>query len=142
MARRTTVIAGAALVAAGAAAALSTADASAAPRIHTQHFHARATAQLATGKTSFVLAEQDVIGARVIGHDVLFCSATRTHSTCHIAFAQGGGLIYARFLLRDSDHTARGRVTGGTGQYSHAHGTITARLLSPTDVVVDLRYRD
>jgi hypothetical protein len=108
---------------------------------HTQHFHAKATAQLPTGKTSFVLAEQDVQGSTMIGHDVLFCRATRTHSTCEIAFAENGGLIYARFVLRDSDHTFHGPVTGGSGKYRGAHGTIAGRALSQSEVRVHLRYQ-
>ena len=142
MSHTITAVASAAIMVASATLALTTTGASAAPRVHTQHFHAEATSQLATGKTTFVLAEQDVVGSTVIGHDVLYCRATRTHSTCQIAFAQSGGLIYARFLLRDSDHTARGRVTGGTGRYARINGTITAKLLSPSDVLVDLRYQD
>lgn len=87
-----------------------------------------------------MLAEQDVDGPAVIGHDVLFCQATPDHSTCQIAFAQSGGLLYAHFLIRDADHGVRGTVTGGTGRYRGAHGTITGQVLSQSDVRVTLRY--
>ncbi len=146
MSRITLALAGAALAATTATAAIlaTTADAGAHPapaRVQTQHFHAKATAQLPTGKASFVLAEQDVVGSTIIGHDVLYCQATRTHSNCQIAFAQNGGLIYAQFLMRDSDHTLHGAITGGSGRYRHAHGTIAGQVLSQTNVRVTLRYQ-
>lgn len=142
MPHTTTAVAVTALAAAGVATLLATSGADAKARTHTQHFDAMATAQLSTSATSFVLAEQDVANSTVIGHDVLYCQATRTHSTCQLALAQKGGLLYARFVLRDSDHSARGTVIGGTGPFAHAHGTITAQTLSATDVRVTLRYQD
>lgn len=144
MSRMTVALAGAVLATTTAAVLATGAGAGATPapaRVHTQHFHAKATAQLPTGKTDFVLAEQDIVGSTVIGHDVLYCQATATHSNCQIAFAQRGGLIYARFLLRDSDHSLRGAITGGSGRYRHAHGTIAGQVLSQTDVRVTLRYQ-
>ena len=115
-----------------------TAGASAAGR--TPSFQAEATSQLTTGSHSFVLAEQDVVGSTVVGHDVLSCVATRIHSTCDVAFAQSGGLLYAHFVLRDSDRSIVGTISGGTARYAHARGTINGKALSPTAVRVTLHY--
>jgi hypothetical protein len=145
MSRISIAVAAAVLTAAGlTTAALATNSDAGTPaaRSHVQRFHAHATAQLATTKTTFVLAERDVTGHKVIGHDVLYCRSTRTHSNCQIALAQQGGLIYAHFLLRDSDHSIRGTITGGTGHYRGARGTITGQVQSQSDVRVVLRYQN
>lgn len=107
---------------------------------HTQNFQARATSQLSTGAHSFVVADQDVAGSTVVGHDVLTCVATRTHSTCDVVFAQIGGLLYAHFVLLDSDRSILGAVSGGTGRYVHARGTIKGGAVSRSVVRVTLHY--
>ena len=141
---KTVVAAGASVVALASIGVLVSgvglADASG--RVHTQTFEARATAHLQTGAQSFVQAEDDVAGSTVIGHDVIACTSTRTQSTCDLSLAQSGGLLYAHFVLQDATHTAQGRVTGGTGRYRAASGTITARALSQSVVRVTLRYTD
>lgn len=128
---------------AGAAAALlllGPSSVAAAPAHH-RTFTAVATGQLTTGPHSFVLAEQDLVGTRVVGNDVLTCRSTPTHSTCEVAIARAHGLLYGRFVLRDADHSLHGEITGGAGRYRRAHGHISGTALSPTAVRVTLSWR-
>ncbi len=114
--------------------------AQAAPVQVSQSFDAVATAPSITVGDRFVVADQDVAGGGVIGHDVLSCTVVAGGSACDVAFAQPGGLLYARFALRDADGTLSGSVTGGTGRFCHAHGRLTGTALSPTDVHITLHY--
>ena len=139
MPRTTMLIAGVGLVTA-VAFAVGTAPVGAAPRVHTESFQARATDQVSTGPNTYLVADQDVVDTTTIGHDVLVCTATQTHSSCRVAVAQAGGLLYAQFILRDADGRLRGVVTGGTGRYRDAHGTLTGAALSKTAVQITLRY--
>jgi hypothetical protein len=136
--RKTLVSVGA--VAAVAALVTSTSTAQAAPALITQSFNAQASAPPTTAGDAFVLADQDVAGTTVIGHDVLACTVHAGGSTCEVAFAQPGGLLYAHFSIDDADGTVAGTVTGGTGHYCHAHGRLTGATLSPTDVQITLHY--
>ena len=131
----TTVAAGAAVAAPALAASSSTTV--------TQRFDAKSSAApLLLSKTSYVLTDSDVQKHKTIGHDVLYCTDTGNGAShCHVAFAQKGGLLYARFALSDKSGTLTGAVTGGTGSFAHAKGTIAGRSVSRTDVKVKLHYK-
>jgi hypothetical protein len=140
MPRRKALIAAGALGAAAIVFATGTGDASATPRFQTQTFQAQATAQPVTAGTGFVIADQDVAGSTVIGHDVVSCTVESAGASCDVAFAQTGGLLYAHLTIRDADGSLAGIVTGGTDRFRHAHGTLTGTTLSPTDVQITLHY--
>ena len=73
---------------------------------------------------------------------MLYCTETGTGtSNCHVAFAQKGGLLYAKFALADKTGVLKGAVTGGTGSFTHANGTLSGQAASQTDVKITLHYK-
>jgi hypothetical protein len=109
----------------------------------TQHFDAKSSSSvLMLSKTSYVLTDKDVESGKKIGRDVLYCTDTGTGTShCHVAFAQKGGLLYAKFALPDTTGVLTGKVTGGTGRFAHAKGTLAGQAVSQTDVKITLHYK-
>jgi hypothetical protein len=109
----------------------------------TEHFDAKASSSpLFFGKTTFVSTDTDVDSGKTIGHDVLYCTdagASTTH--CHLAFAQKGGILYAQFALSDTTGGLKGTISGGTGTFEKAKGTVTGQAASHTDVKITLHYK-
>ncbi len=98
---------------------------------HTLRFTAVQQATANFSKTIGGAADKDVNKAgKVIGYDVLrfsFNPKTNT-TTIGVALDTKGGFLYG--VLRESNGpVSRGRVTGGTGIFHRAAGTITARAL-------------
>jgi hypothetical protein len=109
----------------------------------TQHFDAKSSSSpLAFSKTSYVLTDNDVKGDKKIGRDVLDCTDTGTGTShCHLAFAQHGALLYAKFALDDTTGALKGAVTGGTGTFAHASGTLAGQAVAQNDVKITLHYK-
>jgi hypothetical protein len=103
----------------------------------------RATTQFSP--TAGAAEDKDVSKAgKVIGYDVLRFSHNRKTNTTSIGVAVDlkGGFLYG--VLRESDGpVTHGTVTGGTGTYRGATGTITARTLGQdgTRTAVTITYR-
>ena len=138
-----------ALVGVGAAATIAAVTAAAVPDVAaagpqhvTQHFTAKSSSSpLNFSKTAFALTDNDVRNGKTIGRDVLICTHTGTGAShCHVAFAQNGGLLYARFSLADKTGALKGVVTGGTGSFANANGTLTGQAVSRKAVKITLRY--
>jgi hypothetical protein len=142
MKRRSFVATVGAVATAAACSVIAGAHASGAAttKTHIHSFDAKRTSSFVTGPKSFVLSDEDEKGSKQIGSDVLSCTTTAARDTCHVAFGQHGGLLYARFVLSHSTGTLKGVVTGGTGSYKHATGTLKGNAKSQTDVHVTLHY--
>lgn len=107
----------------------------------TQHFTAKSSSSpLKLSKTAYALTDNDVRNGKTIGRDVLYCTNAPGASNCHVAFAQNGGLLYARFTLTDKTGALKGVVTGGTGSFAKAKGTLTGQAVSRTAVKITLHY--
>ena len=87
------------------------------------------------GGDRFTFTNDDLAGGKKIGHDQISCIAVSPHS------AQ----CSATFLLRDGEIAAAGAlplnptpkvvilaITGGTGDFAGAHGSLTSTSLSQT----------
>ena len=144
MNRTTALVTGglAATVVAATAAAMPALAASDAKTV-TQHFDAKSSASpLFFSKTSFASTDKDVRGGKTIGRDVLSCTdAGQGSSHCYVAFAQKGGLLYVKFALSDKTGALKGTVTGGTGSFAHANGTLAGQAVSHSDVKITLHYQ-
>lgn len=78
--------------------------------------------------------DKDVSKAgKVIGFDVLrFSADPKTHAAAiNVAADLAGGILYGKMTSNGSPDI-RGTVTGGTGAFKGAKGTITARSLDHT----------
>jgi hypothetical protein len=96
--------------------------------------------------TKATVAEQDTdvtSAGKTIGFDELYATQTGTTTgTAQIAYAETGGLLYGTLTLTHNGADAHGRVTGGTGTFKGATGTITAKAAneSGTHSAVTITY--
>jgi hypothetical protein len=81
--------------------------------------------------TKATVAEQDTdvtSAGKTIGFDELYATQTGTTTgTADVAYAETGGLLYGVLTLTHNGAYAHGTVTGGTGKFKDATGTITAK---------------
>ena len=128
--RTSIAAAGAAVVLGGTGAVLLPAVASAHSTTHTLKFTAvTLTPQTQFSQTSGGQAEKDVNSAgKVIGYDVVnvqFNPKTNTASG-GVALSTNGGFLYGALKITNNP-LIHGTVTGGTGAFKGATGTITGR---------------
>lgn len=142
--RRSITAAGAAAVLGGTAAFLVPAAAAAHDATHTLTFTAVAENSVMFTPTTRGVQDTDFNSAgTTIGFDNLylrFTSATSAHGTATLDIK--GGFLYATLATTNGGQTFRGRVTGGTGAFSGATGTVaaTATNASGSEAVVTVTY--
>jgi hypothetical protein len=129
--RTSIAAAGAAVVLGGTGAVLLPAVASAHSTTHTLRFTAvTLTPQTKFSQTSFGQAEKDVNSAgKVIGYDVInveFHPKTNTASG-GVSLSTNGGFLYGALKFTNNSSVVHGTVTGGTGAFKGATGTITGK---------------
>jgi hypothetical protein len=137
---------------AGAAALLGTgalaipAAASAHTTSHTLKFISVTKASAMFTKTTGAQQDTDVNTAgKIIGFDMLYFAATSaTTVTVNVTVDTTGGFLYGTFTVNTSNGVvSNGKVTGGTGSFKGAAGTITAKNLNKagTRTAVTVTYR-
>ena len=142
--RTSIAAAGAAVVLAGAGAVLVPAIASAHSTTHTLKFTAVSLKQANFSKTDGGTTEQDVNSAgKTIGFDVInfaFNPTTNT-GTVNVALSTHGGILYGA-LKPSNGPIIKGTVTGGTGAFQGATGTIVGKQLNKagTKTAVTITY--
>jgi hypothetical protein len=124
------------IVAAAAAVALSTTGALVLPAVASAHSATHTLKFVSVLKklvvyTKRTVAEQDTdvsSTGKIIGFDELYATQTgKTTGTADIAYAETGGLLYGALTLTHNGARAHGTVTGGTGAFKGASGTITVK---------------
>ncbi len=60
--------------------------------------------------------------------------------TGDVALDIEGGFLYGTIATTNAGKTFSGKVTGGTGPYKEATGTITATAISSTKTAVTITY--
>jgi len=139
---RIAALGGAGVLAAGATvvpAALATPSATS----HTLHFTAVTQKQTSLNKTTFIQDEKDVHNGKIIGYDVIrFHQTSQTTAAGLVAFGSKGGFLYGKLTLNFNSPIARGPITGGTGAYKGATGTIVGKNLNKagTRTAVTLKF--
>ena len=109
------------------------------PSATTIKFVATQTGQHRTSKTTFVATGKDTRGGKLIGYYTLSCKRTSaTVAKCGGAGSFSRGMIYFKFPLSTKTGTFSGKVTGGTGAYSGATGTITGKAISKNKEAVTI----
>ena len=94
-------------------------------------FVATQTAQHRSSKTTFEEVGTDTKNGKKIGYYTLSCQLTSaTAGKCGGAASFSRGMIYFSFPLSTKSNTFSGTVTGGTGAYSGAKGTVTGKAIS------------
>jgi hypothetical protein len=137
------------LAAAGVAAALGTgalvlpAVASASSATHTLKFTAVTNKSIMFDKTSGGSQETDVNAAgKTIGFDVLyFAAVSPTTANINVTFDTTGGFLYGTATVSiKTNKVTNGKVTGGTGAFAGATGTITAKSVSKNHEAITITY--
>jgi len=137
------------IAAAGAAVVVGSTGALALPAVASAHDAAHTLKLTAVSKDSVAFTskaggsqETDVNSAgKTIGFDVVYFTITGKNSaTVNAAFDIKGGLLYGTLTTTNMGKTFKGKVTGGTGTFKGATGTITARTLRGHKTAITIIY--
>jgi hypothetical protein len=112
--------------------------------VHTLRFISVTKRSINLSRASFAQQDTDVSrSGKVIGFDNLYITFNPKTGKArgNFAFDTKGGFIFGTLHLTRSGAT--GRVTGGTGKFRHARGSLIARGLNKagTRTAVTIRYR-
>jgi hypothetical protein len=94
-------------------------------------------------KNGFVIKDNDFVGGKKVGTDTLNCTlVNRSKANCILLVVRPSGTIKGTLVLSFSASQGKGKVTGGTGAYAGARGTLTFKNLNEngtrTSVVLTL----
>ena len=130
--RRSIVAAGAAVVLGGTGAALLPAVASASSATHTLAFTAVQVKSVSFTRTTGANQETDVKAGKTVGFDMIYFAATSaTSAAVNITVDISGGFLYGTATVSNkTGAVTNGKVTGGTGAFKGATGTIKAKALN------------
>jgi hypothetical protein len=117
----------------------------AAPSTHVRHFVLTSIGTRNLGPTTFAGADRirDRATGKVVGFDSISGRLDpRTHvATIWVGIALSGGMMHGIVHEKATSNHFHGRVTGGTGVFRHAHGTITGHGVGNTKrTIVTLRF--
>ena len=132
--RRSIVAAGAAVVLGGTGAALLPAVASASSATHTLAFTAVQVKSVSFTRTTGANQETDVKAGKTVGFDMIYFAATSaTSAAVNITVDISGGFLYGTATVSNkTGAVTNGKVTGGTGAFKGATGTLKAKALNKT----------
>jgi hypothetical protein len=93
-------------------------------------------------KTTFGVQDTDANTAgKTIGFDDLYVTITgRNSATADVAFDFKGGFLYGTLTTSNGSTTFSGKVTGGTGAYKGAAGTITGKAIASKKSAETITY--
>lgn len=140
---RITIAAMATAAAVGTTGAFVLPGASARAVTHTVTFTSVQQATAKLSPTIQIAEDKDVTAGKVIGYDVLrFSFNPKTNTTSiGVAVDLSGGFLYG-VMTESSGPVTHGTVTGGTGAFKGATGTIAAKALDQTGtrIAVTITY--
>ena len=138
------------LAAAGAAVVLGTAGALVLPAVasahgttHTLKFVSVSKAAVGFTRTTGGLQDTDVnTTGKTIGFDMLYFAATSPSSlAANLTVDTKGGFLYGTMTFNPKTGVVtNGKVTGGTGAFKGATGTIKVKTISGTKHAVTITY--
>jgi hypothetical protein len=139
--RTSIAAAGTAVILGGAGALALPAVASAHPATHTLKFTAVFVNSVPFTSTNFGAQDTDVNSTgKTIGFDDLNVTFMGPSGSGHVALDIEGGFLYGTIATTNAGKTFSGKVTGGTGPYREATGTIAAKAISSTKTAVTITY--
>ena len=138
------------IIAAGAAVALGTTGALVLPAVASAHsasttlkFISVQKASVTFSKTAFGQQDTDVNAAgKTVGFDMLYITAvSATAGNVNITGDTKGGFLYGTGTINfKTGAFSNGKVTGGTGAFAKATGTIKTKTISKTKTAVTITY--
>ena len=141
---RTSIAVTAAAALIGAGAFMLPAAASPGAPTHTLKFISVTKAQTMFSVTSGAVQDTDVNSkGATVGYDMLyFAYVSGATAPVNLTVAIAGGFIYGTGQVNITTMAfTNGKVTGGTGAFKNATGTITEKTLSKTKSAVTITYR-
>jgi hypothetical protein len=137
------------IAAAGAAVVLGTTGALVLPAVAGAHtaattlkFTAEANKHVTFTRSTLGMQETDVNSTgKTIGFDDVYIKITGASSaTANVALDIKGGFLYGVVTTTNMGKTFTGKVTGGTGAFKGATGTITGKAISSTKTAITIVY--
>jgi hypothetical protein len=135
------------IIAASAALVLGTTGALVLPAMASAHsasttlkFTAENVGKVPFTKTTGGSAGKDVNSkGKTIGFNIVYAAFGKTPATVNLAVTTTGGLLYGT-VTSTNGKTYSGKVTGGTGSFTGATGTITAKQIKAGQTAVTITY--
>jgi hypothetical protein len=140
---RTSIIAASAAVVLGSTGALVLpAVASAHSTTHTLKFFSVTQKSINFSSTSGAQQDTDFNATgKIIGFDMLYFKvASATAANVNITGDISGGFLYGTATVSKSGQLTNGMVTGGTGSFAGAKGTITTKSITSKKTAVTIKY--
>jgi hypothetical protein len=82
-------------------------------------------------KNGFVIKDNDFVGRKKVGTDTLTCLVvSQSKANCKFLVVRASGTIRANLVLNFSASGGKGTITGGTGKYAGAKGTLVFKNLN------------
>ena len=137
------------LAAAGAAVVLGTTGAFVLPAVasahsttHTLKFVSLSKAQVGFTRATGALQNTDVKAGKTVGFDMLYFAATSPSSLAvNFTVDTKGGFLYGTWTFHPrTGVVTNGKVTGGTGAFAGATGTIKIKTISSTKHAITITY--
>jgi hypothetical protein len=138
------------IIAAGAAVVLGTTGALLLPAVASAHsasttlkFTAVQKATVSFSRATEAIQDTDVnMAGKTVGFDMLYVTATSpTSGTANFTADTKGGFLYGTFNINfKTGVVTNGKVTGGTGAFTKATGTIKVKTISNTKHAVTITY--
>lgn len=104
---------------------------------HTLRFTAVAVSRHSFGGNALVEIDKDVHAGKTVAYDELDITA----NTATVALGLKHGFLYGKFTINEKTGTLAGKVTGGTGAYKGASGTITGTIAMNGNASVKVVYK-
>ena len=140
------------IIAAGAAVVLGTTGALVVPAVasansatHTLKFISvtKKVVSFNKARTQIGMQDTDINAAgKTVGFDMIYVKViSATNGPANATVDTSGGMLYGTFTFNLKAGTiSNGKVTGGTGAFKGATGTITAKGISKTEAAVTITY--
>jgi hypothetical protein len=112
---------------------------------HTLTFTSVTKNSISFTKTSIGVQETDVNKAgKTVGFDMIYgVQVSATTSDANVTIDTKGGVLYGTFTINlNTDKITDGKITGGTGAFKKATGTLTATATSNNDTAVKITYKN
>lgn len=110
---------------------------------HTLTFISETKTTLSLTKTSVAIQDTDVSKAgKIVGFDEIYgVAVSATASAANVTIVTTGGMLYGTFdISLVTGKITDGKVTGGTGQFKKATGTLTASAINNVKTAVTITY--
>jgi hypothetical protein len=112
---------------------------------HTLTFTSETKTSISFTKASVGVQETDLNKAgKTVGFDMIYgVQVSATSSDANVAIDTKGGMLYGTFTINlNTGAITDGKITGGTGAFKKATGTLTATAINNNETAVKITYKN